>query len=76
MSRTVGILVVYGALAAVVVAAGIAVWWRRYRNDPVRSCDLCGRSPAPWKYHDWYHCGDPRCLDQAEAEHQWAKENP
>lgn len=69
-------LIVYvGVIAALFVVAGIAFWWRRYHTGHDWRCSMCGQ-PGQWRYQEYTLCSDNRCLAQAQAEHQWRRENP
>jgi hypothetical protein len=75
MSRTVGILIVYGALVVVLVVCAVLFVWRRYRRPPpLRHCAFCRERPY-WLYRGYWICNDQRCLDQAEAEADYRMEN-
>lgn len=69
-------LAIYIAVQTAFVAlAGFAFWWRRYRKGYDWHCQMCGQ-PGRWRYQEYTLCGDQRCLDQAEAEVNWRRENP
>lgn len=53
------------------------VWFLRHyrRKSHGDRCAMCGQ-PGRWRYQEHTLCDRMDCLDQAEAEHQWSKENP